>query len=43
MISKTYKNVEVEAINAPKGSYAAGCPANNKRIPEECCWCERAQ
>ncbi len=23
---KTYKKVEVEAVNAPSGSYAAGCP-----------------
>lgn len=24
---KIYKKVEVEAVNAPSGSYAAGCPA----------------
>ncbi len=23
---KTYKKVKVEAVNAPSGSYAAGCP-----------------
>lgn len=23
---KTYKKVVVEAVNAPSGSYAAGCP-----------------
>ncbi len=23
---KTYKKVELEAVNAPSGSYAAGCP-----------------
>ena len=25
---KTYKKVELEAVNAPSGSYAAGCPTN---------------
>jgi len=25
---KTYKKVEMEAVNAPTGSYAAGCPAH---------------
>lgn len=24
---KTYKKVKLEAVNAPSGSYAAGCPA----------------
>lgn len=23
---KTYKKVEMEAVNAPSGSYVAGCP-----------------
>ena len=27
---KTYKKVEVEAVNAPSGSYAAGCPAETE-------------
>lgn len=27
---KTYKKVELEAVNAPSGSYAAGCPENNR-------------
>lgn len=27
---KTYKKVELEAVNAPSGSYAAGCPAKEK-------------
>ena len=26
---KTYKKVVVEAVNAPSGSYAAGCPQYN--------------
>lgn len=25
---KTYTKVKVVAVNAPTGSYAAGCPAN---------------
>ena len=25
---KTYKKVELEAVNTPSGSYAAGCPAH---------------
>ena len=25
---KTYKKVKMQAVNAPSGSYAAGCPAN---------------
>lgn len=24
---KTYKKVEVEAVNAPSGTYVAGCPS----------------
>ena len=27
---KTYKKVEVEAVNAPCGSYAAGCPEKDR-------------
>lgn len=26
---KTYKKVKVQAVNAPSGSYAAGCPADS--------------
>lgn len=27
---KTYKKVELEAVNAPCGSYAAGCPEKER-------------
>ena len=27
---KSYKKVEVVAVNAPSGSYAAGCPEKNR-------------
>lgn len=32
---KTYKKVEVVAKNDPRGTYAAGCPA---QIPHAKCW-----
>ena len=39
---KNYKKVEVVAVNAPSGSYAAGCPADkcNQGGPV-CKQCER--
>ena len=30
---KTYQKAELIAKNLPTGSYAAGCPANNKYMP----------
>ena len=39
---KTYKKVQVEAKNAPTGSYAAGCPTNNYGNTVVCKQCERA-
>ena len=27
---KSYKKVRVEAVNAPSGSYTAGCPSNDR-------------
>ncbi len=41
---KNYKEVELQAKNAPTGSYAAGCPANYRKsgsYPNECINCER--
>lgn len=39
---KTYKKVEIKAVNAPSGSYAAGCPTNSK--PHNTCErCELAR
>ena len=43
IMMKTYKKFEVESMNAPMGSYVAGCPANNKGSNQECQWCERAK
>lgn len=40
---KDYNKVVILAKNSPCGSYAAGCPANNKGSKEECRWCERTQ
>ena len=40
---KTYKKVQVEAKNAPTGSYAAGCPANNYGCDLWCRQCERTR
>lgn len=40
---KTYKKVQVEAKNAPSGSYAAGCPANNYGGDYVCKKCERSR
>lgn len=37
---KTYKKVKTQAVNAPSGSYAAGCPAD--RFSFECKSCERS-
>ena len=39
---KDYKKVEVEAVNAPTGSYAAGCPQKsiNDSIDPDCKQCE---
>lgn len=39
---KTYKKVELVAKNAPSGSYAAGCPANERGY-YSCLNCERTQ
>lgn len=40
---KNYKEVVVEAMNAPTGSYAAGCPVNERGHGYEppCLNCER--
>ena len=48
---KTYKKVELEAVNAPSGSYAAGCPTyyhgpgdvDGYGRPHDCRKCEVAQ
>ena len=32
---KDYEKAEAIAVNAPRGSYAAGCPTN---IPHAKCW-----
>lgn len=39
---KTYKKVVVEAVNAPSGSYAAGCPTKDYGNYLACRTCERA-
>ena len=40
---KTYKKVKTQAVNAPSGSYAAGCPANNAMGTDYFCKnCDRA-
>lgn len=39
---KTYKKVEVEAVNAPSGSYAAGCPVETEGPGAEY-WCKKCQ
>lgn len=42
---KTYKKVKMQAKNAPSGSYAAGCPADNAwggNHGISCKACERA-
>lgn len=38
---KTYKKVVVEAVNAPSGSYAAGCPTKDYGNYQRCRNCER--
>ncbi len=38
---KNYKEVELEAKNAPTGSYAAGCPAEGRQYQTMCINCER--
>lgn len=46
---KQYKKVEMVAKNAPSGSYAAGCPANDRGSdymsdgPHGCTNCERTR
>ena len=40
---KTYKKVEMEAVNAPSGAYAAGCPANEYGMDVLCKKCERTR
>ena len=43
---KTYKKVKAQAVNAPSGSYAAGCPANHgggfSQGSSSCKSCDRA-
>ena len=43
---KDYKKVEMEAKNAPSGSYVAGCPPENRGYSENnkywCLQCERS-
>ena len=39
---KTYKKVKTQAVNAPSGSYAAGCPADNALGSILCKKCDRA-
>lgn len=39
---KTYKKVKMQAVNAPSGSYAAGCPADTASGSYWCKQCERA-
>lgn len=36
-----YTKPQVIAQNASTGSYAAGCPANDNRVPSHCRDCER--
>ena len=38
---KTYKKVKMQAVNAPSGSYAAGCPADSTTSIYKCRSCER--
>ncbi|MDD7360075.1 MAG: hypothetical protein PUG79_06610 [Mediterraneibacter faecis] len=40
---KTYKKAVVEAVNAPSGSYAAGCPVNQNGFTSYCRNCERTK
>lgn len=39
---KEFKKVEMIAKNLPTGSYAAGCPANNRGTMGMCLDCERS-
>lgn len=39
---KTYKKVKMQAVNAPSGSYAAGCPADSTASSMACKNCDRA-
>lgn len=39
---KAYKKVKMQAVNAPSGSYAAGCPADGTSSSNECNRCDRA-
>lgn len=39
---KTYKKVKAQAVNAPSGSYAAGCPADSTGGSYLCKNCDRA-
>lgn len=39
---KTYKKVKMQAVNAPSGSYAAGCPADYASGTGSCKDCDRA-
>jgi len=39
---KTYKKVKTQAVNAPSGSYAAGCPADSASGGNWCRNCDRA-
>ena len=36
-----YTKPVVVAQNSVSGSYAAGCPANLRRVPSDCVDCER--
>lgn len=38
---KTYKKVKMQAVNAPSGSYAAGCPADDAGGSYLCKVCDR--
>lgn len=38
-----YSKPKVLAKNTPKGSYAAGCPADDYGSPGSCQKCDRAQ
>ena len=41
---KTYKKVELKAVNAPSGSYAAGCPEHtHEGHSSDCIKCELAK
>ena len=40
---KEYKEVKVEAKNAPAGSYAAGCPMHSHPQYQACMKCELAK